>query len=150
MNNMKRLVAVMLVLTLALCLVACGQPESTQPSTQPSDTDPATQPSTQPSSTTDPNAGKFSYVIKVEDETGAPVAGITVILCDNNMCLVYKVTGAEGTVEYLQNEQLDQPKAKILVAEGYEIDKTGADEEGYIKFADGANSITLKVTRIAE
>ena len=121
MNTMKRLIAVMLILTIALCVVACTQPQ-----------DNGSKPS---------NNSKPTFV-KVVDENGAPVAGIIVSLCDDNGCYDPAMTDAEG-IAVFYNQGLTGAKAVVFKANGYEFSTE------YTKF-EGSNTITITVTAIAD
>ena len=149
MNNMKRLVAVMLVLTLALCLVACAQPQPTNPTENQPTTKPTTQPTTQPTTApTDPKTP--SHSVTVVDQDGNPVAGIYVQLCDDGNCYFPVQTNESGVAEFFLENLNGPAKVKTISLEGYEADTTGTDAEGYIKFPDGSTSVTLKIIKIAE
>ena len=143
MNTMKRLIAVMLILTIALCVVACTQPQDngSKPSnnSKPTGTSSTT---TQPSSTTQPADPEPTYFVKVVDENGAPVAGIIVSLCDDNGCYDPAMTDAEG-IAVFYNQGLTGAKAVVFKANGYEFSTE------YTKF-EGSNTITITVTAIAD
>lgn len=143
MNTMKRLIAVMLILTIALCVVACTQPQDngSKPSnnSKPTGTSSTT---TQPSSTTKPGDPEPTYFVKVVDENGAPVAGIIVSLCDDNGCYDPAMTDAEG-IAVFYNQGLTGAKAVVFKANGYEFSTE------YTKF-EGSNTITITVTAIAD
>ena len=143
MNTMKRLIAVMLILTIALCVVACTQPQDndSKPSnnSKPTGTSSTT---TQPSSTTKPGDPEPTYFVKVVDENGAPVAGIIVSLCDDNGCYDPAMTDAEG-ISVFYNQGLTGAKAVVFKANGYEFSTE------YTKF-EGSNTITITVTAIAD
>ena len=143
MNTMKRLIAVMLILTIALCVVACTQPQDndSKPSnnSKPTGTSRTT---TQPSSTAKPGDPEPTYFVKVVDENGAPVAGIIVSLCDDNGCYDPAMTDAEG-IAVFYNQGLTGAKAVVFKANGYEFSTE------YTKF-EGSNTITITVTAIAD
>lgn len=142
MNTMKRLIAVMLILTIALCVVACAQPQDngSKPSNNSKPTGTST--TTQPSSTTKPGDPEPTYFVKVVDENGAPVAGIIVSLCDDNGCYDPAMTDAEG-IAVFYNQGLTGAKAVVFKANGYEFSTE------YTKF-EGSNTITITVTAIAD
>lgn len=151
MNKMKWLIAMMLVLTMALGLVACAQPENPTESTpkqEPSNPGSTSSSQTQPSSTQKEEPG---YVVTVVDQDGNPVAGATVLLCDENMCYAPVKTNENGVAEFSQKD-VTGAKSKISKApEGYTIDAPeGADEEGYVHYAEDTNTMTLTVTKTAE
>ena len=160
MNNMKRLIAVMLVLTMALCLVACGA-QGNDPTTAKKP-DPTTKPATQPTTTTPtaaPTDPAPSHTVKVVDQDGNPVAGIAVQLCDNGSCFDPQVTNEEGIASFFM-PGIEGAKARIYALMSdpthpygrtdYTIDvMDGMDEEGYMKFNENTE-ITLTMTKVAE
>ena len=143
MNTMKRLIAVMLILTIALCVVACTQPQDngSKPTNNSKPTGTSGSTTTQPSSTTKPGDPEPTYFVKVVDENGAPVAGIIVSLCDDNGCYDPAMTDAEG-IAVFYNQGLTGAKAVVFKANGYEFSTE------YTKF-EGSNTITITVTAIA-
>jgi hypothetical protein len=160
MKNMKRLIAVMLVLTMALCLVACGGQNDTPTTTQkPNSTNkPTTQPTTQPT-TAPTEPAKPSHTVKVVDQDGNPVSNIPIQLCDNNACYDAKPTDENGIVEFFL-PGIEKAKARILPLgsnpiypinrQDYTIDANeNADADGYILFGENTE-IVLTVTKVAE
>lgn len=161
MNNMKRLIAVMLVLTMALCLVACGA-QGNDPTTAKKP-DPTTKPATQPTTTTPTTAptepAKPTHIVKVVDQDGNPVANIPVQVCDKNACYDALPTNENGIVEfYLPG--IEDAKARILPSgsnpiypintQEYTIDANdAADADGYIYFGENTE-LTFSVTKVAE
>ena len=143
MNTMKRLIAVMLILTIALCVVACTQPQDngSKPTNNSKPTGTSGSTTTQPSSTTQPADPEPTYFVKVVDENGAPVAVIIVSLCDDNGCYDPAMTDAEG-IAVFYNQGLTGAKAVVFKANGYEFSTE------YTKF-EGSNTITITVTAIA-
>lgn len=144
MNNMKRLFAVLMVLSVMLCFAACTDaPANSTPAattTTPAPSTPvASTPATTPS--TAPTTPTYTYRIRVVDENGAPIEGATVQLC-LEMCSFTK-TDAEGYA-YFKNDIADGHKARILVADGY----TFSEEDTYLE--SGATELTLVATKIAE
>lgn len=143
MNTMKRLIAVMLILTIALCVVACAQPQDngSKPTnnSEPTGTSSTT---TQPSSTTKPGDPEPTFIVTVVDQDGNPVAGAVVTLCDERMCYDALPTDENGVVNFY-NTGLKGAMAKVVGAEGYTY------SEDYTMFGD-SNSITITVTAIAE
>lgn len=142
MNNMKRLIAVMMVLVIAVCFAACG---GTEPTKAPTTTTPTTAPTTQPTTapTTQPTKAEPGYIVYVVDQDGLPVGGATVLLCDEGMCYAPVVTNAEGAAEFSQ-KNLVGAKAKIAAITGYTI-----DNPDYTMIAEGENTVTLTVTKAA-
>lgn len=158
MKNMKRLIAVMLMLTLALCCVACGG-EQNPSTTTTQETEPSSEPSssaTQPSTTNPPTP---SHTVLVVDQDGNPVEGIAIQLCDEGSCYNPVATNENGIAEFFMHGIVGA-KAKIYALKsnptepygkpGYTIDANDtADEEGYIHFGD-STTITLTVTKVTE
>ena len=132
---MKRLICLMLAMLLMLALCACGgseapQTESTAPATEAPTEAPAAVVETEPV-----DDGKVTYVIHVEDETGAPMSGVMVQIC-KDACLP-GMTDAEGNAVF--NVAEDDYKASFLsLPAGY----TYATEETEFYF-NGATEITL-------
>ena len=76
MKMTKRLLAVTVLLTMALCLVACGGGEETKiPTTCPTTTAPATVPTTTPTTVPSQPEEEYTYRIRVVDENGDPIEG---------------------------------------------------------------------------
>lgn len=152
MNKMKWLIAMMLVLTMALSLVACAQPQNSTGSTpnkQPSTPGSSSSSSqTQPSSTQKEEPG---YVVTVVDQDGNPVAGAMVLLCDDNKCYVPVTTNENGVAEFTQKNVTGAKSKVASVPAGYTIDAPAeADAEGYVHYTEGSNTMTLTVTKTAE
>ena len=80
MNMTKRLLAVAVLLTMVLCLVACGGGEETKVPTgsTPTTTVPTTVPTTTPT-TVPTQPEEYTYRIRVLDENGEPIEGAFVI-----------------------------------------------------------------------
>lgn len=159
MNNMKRLIAVMLVLTMALCLVACGGQNDnptttgTKPTTQPTTTNP------NPTTTAPTEPAQPSHIVKVVDQDGNPVSNMPVQLCDKNACYDAKPTDENGIVEFFL-PGIENAKARILPSgsnpiypinrQDYTIDADeNKDADGYIYFGENTE-IILTVTKVAE
>ena len=162
MNNMKRLIAVMLVLTLALCFVACADANpsagSTPTKTQPtSSSTKQTEPSSSSSKPEEPQ--EPSYIVYVLDQDGKPVANIAILLCDDGMCYNPVVTDETGAAKFYFNGPINGAKSKFYVEEsnpnqpyqqpGYTIDPMeNVDAQGYVHFEEGNNTLTFTVTAV--
>ena len=132
MNMIKRLLAVTVLLTLALCLVACGGGEETKAPT--GSTPVATTPTTVPSQPEE----EYTYRIRVVDENGEPIEGAFVIFC-LDQCNFYE-TNADGWA-LINVEVTNGYKAHIMsLPEGYE---NYTFEEEYILFAPGQTELIL-------
>lgn len=141
MNMTKRLLAVTLLLTMAVCLVACGDKEIKDPTTTaPTTTVPGTV-TTAPA--TDPTE-EYTYRVRVVDHKGNPIEGATVIFC-LEQCSTYQ-TNADGWA--LINEEIANGyKAHIVsLPEGYE-GYTFIEE--YIFFAPGQTELILAAIKTA-
>lgn len=137
MNTMKRMFALVLVLTLALCLAACGGDQETnapETTTQPA---PSTTVTTPPA--TDPS---YNYKIRVVDQDGNPIEGAFVIFC-LEQCNFYQ-TNAEGWA-LIDAEITDGYQAHIMsLPAGY--DGYTFSEE-YTNFESGQTEMTLVATK---
>ena len=139
MNMIKRLLAVTVLLTLALCLVACGGGEETKtPTTCPTTTAPTTAPTTTPTTVPSQPEEEYTYRIRVVDENGEPIEGAFVIFC-LDQCNFYE-TNADGWA-LINVEVTDGYMAHIMsLPEGYE---NYTYEEEYIFFAPGQTELIL-------
>ena len=129
--NLKRFLAVALVLCFAVCLCACGSTaEENKPATQP------TQASVETTQPTDD--GKVTYTVKVVDEGGNPVVGAGVQLCKET-CLP-GLTNREGLAVFNVIEDSEYKVSFMSVPAGYE----GAEEAYYFEAGSFELTITLK------
>ena len=144
MNNMKRLVAVMLVLTIALCFIACTGNDTPTTTQKPEPTDPTTSSTTLPtSSTTQPtNPATPSHTVIVVDQDGNPVAGVYVQLCDESACYAPVATDENGVAEFYKHGIVGA-MTKVIVADGYLFSNE------YTVFGD-STTVTLTVTAETE
>ena len=132
---MKKQIAALLLVSMAVCLCACGQTQDNNESQPPVVTDPA--PSQQ-------EATGVTYTIKVVDEGGNPVAGAMVQLC-SDLCLP-KITDANGLAVYENQEELDNYKASVTnYPAGYE--QLGDQTDYY--FGEGNYEVTITVKAVA-
>lgn len=138
---MKRLITMLLVLTMALCLVACGQDATTPPSTT---TKPAPTTTVAPPTTSSVDNTVYNYKIRVVDQDGNPIEGAYVIFC-LEQCNFY-ATNAEGWA-LIEAEITDGYQAHIMsLPTGYE-GYTFSEE--YTNFASGQTEMTLVATKPA-
>ncbi len=138
MKNLKSLLAVVLMLTLALGLCACGG-EAEAPATEapaveaPVVTEAPEAPAAEPEAPAESEGG---YTVTVVDENGAPIAGAMVQMCKD--ACVPGITDAEGVARF--NLPEDTYKVSFLMLpEGY----TYADETQEFHFADGSMELTI-------
>ena len=138
---MKRLIALMLVLAVALCLVACGEDEPTKTPTTNTTTAPPT--TTVPPTTVDTTV--YNYRIRVVDQDGTPIQGAYIIFC-LEQCNFYE-TNEEGWA-LINVDITDGYKAHIMsLPTGYE-GYTFSEE--YVNFESGQTEMTLVATKPAE
>ena len=139
---MKRLIALLMILSIALCFAACGQDPAPTTTAKPT-TAPTTAPTTVPPTTTVDNT-VYNYRIRVVDQDGNPIEGAYVQFC-LEVCNFY-ATNAEGWA------LIDAPiaegyKAHILsLPAGYE-GYTFSGEDTYL--ASGQTELTLVATKPA-
>lgn len=138
---MKRLITMLLVLTMALCLAACGQDATTPPTTT---TKPAPTTTVAPPTTSSVDNTVYNYKIRVVDQDGNPIEGAYVIFC-LEQCNFY-ATNAEGWA-LIEAEITDGYQAHIMsLPTGYE-GYTFSEE--YTNFASGQTEMTLVATKPA-
>ena len=142
MNNMKRFVALMLVLCMGVCLCACVDAGPTEPSTAPS-TEPTTQPTDPTTQPTDD--GKVDYTVTVLYPDGTPVAGAWVQICLAELCY-NPVEVNENGVATVRLTQQEGYKTKLLAdvaGSTYEV-----AEDGYVHFAEGSTEIIINLVAV--
>ncbi len=136
---MKRLITLLLVLTVALCLVACGE-DATTPAT--TTTQPAPTTTVAPPTTSSVDNTIYNYKIRVVDQDGNPIEGATVMFCLST-CDFF-VTNAEGWA-MINKPVADGYQAKILALpsgfEGYTF------SEEYTNLESGQTELTLVATK---
>ena len=141
MNKLKRLFALLMVLSVALCLVACGE-DPTAPATTTTKPAPTT---TVPAPTTTVPAVTYNYRIRVVDQDGNPIEGAYVIFC-LEQCNFY-ATNAEGWA-LIDAQIADGYQAHIMSL------PTGYDgytfSEEYTTFESGQTEMILVATKPAE
>lgn len=120
---MKKLILILFTLTAVLALTAC-----TAATTEGTETDTVTTEGTADTSAatteeaTEENSGLVTYTVTVVDADGAPVAGVTVQMCDDSGCKFPVQTGEDGTA-VLQYEASNY-HVTVTMPEGYEADST--------------------------
>ena len=130
---MKKMLCLILALMLTLSLCACGGAEEA-PQTEA--TEAPTEAPTVAVQTEAADDGKVTYTIHVQDETGAPLAGVMVQIC-KDACLP-GMTNAEGDAVFTVAE--DEYKVSFLsLPQGYAY----STEETEFYFENGSTEITL-------
>lgn len=141
MKNIKNLLAMLLALSMVLCLFACSKDETTPSTTttanttdpqgtEPQGTEPQqSEPENNEGDTTEPV--NYVYTVTVVDGNGNPVSGVPVQICAGTTC-VPKITDANGVAGYdSEITGNDKLTAKIIkVPEGYTAEATEIIMEG--------------------
>lgn len=144
MKNLKRLIAALLMLCMALSLCACGgdaEPETTAAPTEAEATE-VVQPTEAEETEAPVDDGTVTYTVTVQDEEGNPVVGAMVQICLDT-CYP-SVTDADGIAKYAVAEA-DYKVSFLSVPAGYEY----ADETTEWYFADGSTEITITLKAAA-
>lgn len=137
------LILAALALVSTLAFTACegnNNPAETAPDT-PAVTVPATTPETKPETQPETKPATEVYTIKVVDETGAPVAGVTVQMCiENGSCLLPVKTDANGIATYQKAVDPAYVAKLTTLPDGY----TG--DSDYHAF-DANYNVTITITK---
>lgn len=134
MNAMKKMLALLMVLCMALSLMACGEDptESTPPQTEPSKPTESTPAQTQPSKPADD--GKITYTVTVTDANGNGLPGAVLQLCLETNC--YPCVASSEGVATIDLEEAEYKVSFISVPSGYKA------EDAYY-FESGATELTI-------
>ena len=135
---MKRIIMILLALTLMMSFVACnegGEVTTDAPETTvaPTVTDEPTAEATEAQT----DAAFNGYKVTVTDKDGNPIAGVQIQMCDSKGCRMPQGTGADGTVTF----NFDTSDFHVLIAaavDGYVVDTT----EEYF-FENGGKELTI-------
>lgn len=131
----KKLIAMIMVLAVALCLVACGGNNETTPENTTTQTTPSTT-TTAPTTTT--NEVVYNYKIRVVDDSGNPIEGAYVIFC-LEQCNFY-ATNEEGWA-LIDAPIADGYQAHIMsLPAGYELYQFSTE---YTNFEPGQTEMIL-------
>ena len=152
MKKITKIVAALLLLSMALTLCACGndanpntQPAPTTTQPVPTTTQPVPTP-TQPVPTTTVDDGKEEYVVTVLYPDGTPVVGKNVIVCvttEGGACSMPTKTNEAG-VAVIRMEPGETMGAKVIsTVEGYQ------KMEDYAYFDGDAKEITITLVPVA-
>lgn len=140
MNNLKKLLAALLALCMALSLCACGEAntEETEAPAQETEAVETAEPSEE---ATEADDGTVSYTITVVDENGNPIAGALVQMCLDS-CFP-GMTDAAGVATFALPEA-EYKVSFLSLPEGY----TYVDaEEFYFESGSTELTITLKAAQ---
>lgn len=146
---MKKLIALLLALTMIIGLVACGDPNVETPE-EPDNTpvapeqnnDPVVEP--QPSEDEPVNTNPV-YTVKIVDEGGNPIAGVMVQICQGETCLPGPMTGEDGTVTF----QVEEADYKVSFLGGVPAGYDYTTEETEFYFEDGSYEVTIVLKAVA-
>jgi len=137
--DLKRLLAIAVIVCLALCLFACtGSGSGT---TEPVSTS-GTNASDAPTNNTTEEAVFDGYTVTVVDEGGNPIAGAFVQLCLES-CYP-SVTDASGIAKF-DLEEAEYKVSFVSLPAGYEY----VSEEQNFYFEDGSKEITITLKAVA-
>ena len=132
MKTLKIMLAVVMALCMVFALCACGQDTAGDDNTTPVGT--TTNPSTHVSDPVDD--GKVTYIVVVEDETGAPIPGAMVQLCKD--ACVPGVTDESGCASFNLPED-DYKVSLMTMPAGYDY----STEETEFYFEDGKYALAI-------
>lgn len=141
MKNMMRVFALLLALSMALCLGACGGDSENTTAGKDETTADAATPDPTDETTAPVDDGKVTYTVTVVDENGNPIAGAMVQLCLES-CMP-AVTNESGVAEY-RVEEAHYKVSFLTVPAGYEL----TTEETNFYFEDGSYEMTLTLKAI--
>lgn len=137
---MKNIIAVLLLLTLALSLCACGGQTGTETTTEPEIT------TTEPETTVeDVDDGMVDYKVTVVDEGGNPVGNIMLQLCDETCMPGMADANGVATFHCAENPNYHVTVMENMMPEGYDY----ATEETEFYFDDGKLEMTIVLKAIA-
>lgn len=140
---MKRIVTLLLALTVLVCLTACGGDATTPGTTnsQPGTSSTATEPSSSINETV------YNYKVRVVDQDGNPIASALVMFCSDSNCNFY-YTNEEGWA-LIDAEIADGYKAMIGEG-GLPSEYAGYTYSGeYTYFESGQTEMILVATKPA-
>lgn len=133
---MKKLIAIVLMLAMALSLAACGGETAPETEAPAAETEAPVVTTEAPVAQTEAPVEEEGYVVTVVDEAGNPIAGAMVQLCKDT-CFP-GVTGADGTARFALDE--DSYKVSFLaLPAGY----TYVDDVQEFYFEDGSMELTI-------
>lgn len=134
---MKKLIAVLMLICVALGVCACGNNDAV-----PTTTEFESEIDIVDVTTTEETSG--GYTVKVVDEGGNPIAGAMVQLCAESC--IPAVTDANGVATFPNAESRDDYKVSfVTLPAGYDY----VDENQAFYFAAGETEITLTLKAVA-
>ncbi len=140
MKNIKILLSLLLVLCIALGAAACGsdtQPDSTPVQESEVESDSVSLPESEVEEESQPaDDGKVDYTVTVVDETGAPIPGALVQLCQDTC---YPSRADDQGVAHFSVPEADYKVSFLSLPEGYTY-STDAQE---FYFEAGSNDMTI-------
>ena len=145
---MKNVLLCLLVLTLALCMTACGETETSQESVTASsvaeDTSSATSEASQAvSDTSSGEEAEITFRVTAVDQDGNPVANVFVQLCDDSTCTPV-MTDAQGIAAFTMEITAECHLSVLSAPVGYVY-----EGEKDLPLEAGATEYTLTLTKEA-
>lgn len=148
-NMMKKLIALLLALTMVIGLVACGNtPETPDENNDPvvENPEPSGDPVADPEPSEDePVNTNPVYTVKIVDEGGNPIAGVMVQICQGETCLPGPVSDENGTVTF----QVAEADYKVSFLGGVPAGYEYTTEETEFYFEDGSYEVTIVLKAVA-
>ena len=140
MKNFKKLFATILLASMVLTLGACG---NTGNGDSEADTNKESESGQLPNSEKESEKTEDKYIIKVVDESGNPIAGVMVQLCDDANCMP-NMTDDKGEAKFKFKEGVEYTGKIATMPEGYDY----ATDQHEFKF-DGVTQVTITLKKTA-
>ena len=138
MKTVKIVLSVLLAMLMMLSICACGADDKQETeATTTAATEETTEATTEETTQETVDDGKVAYKVIVVDESGAPIAGAMVQICEGTACNP-GVTNAEGVAEIRAAEGNYEAKMLSMPA-GY----TYATEQEVFAYESGALEVTI-------
>lgn len=145
MKNLKVLLSLLMAMAIVFSFCACGNDAAGEQETETTTaaTEESTEATTQEQIQETQDDGKNTYLVRVVDEEGNPVAGAMVQICEGTACNP-GVTNAEGIAEIRAAE--GNYEAKMLsMPEGYIY----STEQEVFPYAAGELEVTIVLKSVA-
>lgn len=148
--NMKRLLTLLLALTMVFALCACGGNDTADDDVQadaPAQDAPVQEETEAPieEETEAPTeAAGITYTVTVVDEGGNAVSGVMIQICQGEMCLMPSTTDDSGVATLVAPEEGAWEAKVLTMPEGYAL----AEEAEYFAF-DSNNALTITLKAVA-